>query len=68
MRSLLYLAYEAVREDQKDKAWEVWLSRYATMTKETFVPFEKFYQPIKKVDKQEDILESVSNILEMGVI
>lgn len=44
----------------------MWLSRYALMTKETFVPFSEFYkkqtEPVKH-ETSEEILTKVFNII-----
>lgn len=36
------LINEALEQRQEQKDWEVWLSIYPNMTKENFIPFEKF--------------------------
>ena len=36
------LINEAMEQKQDKRDWEVWLSIYPTMTKENFIPFEKF--------------------------
>ncbi len=39
---------KAAEEKQKQTAWELWLPLYPWMTKENFVPFEKFYGELRK--------------------
>jgi hypothetical protein len=36
------LINEAMEQKQDKRDWEVWLSIYPNMTKENFIPFEKF--------------------------
>jgi hypothetical protein len=52
------LINEAMEEIDKQKDWETWLVAYAGMTKETFIPFEKFRT--KTINKKENKKELTS--------
>lgn len=62
---LLIKAYEKQKENS---AWELYVSLYPNMSEDTFISFEKFYNPQKKVEieekSEEEILREVKEILD----
>ncbi|MDR7870305.1 MAG: hypothetical protein RIN55_05565 [Tissierellaceae bacterium] len=50
------------------RAWDLYVSRYANMTQETFMTFDEFYSPgqinINKNKSDEEILLDVKKIIE----
>jgi len=64
----LEMILKAIKEREKDKAWQLYLTVYPNMEEKTFKPFEEFYSPQEspKVDNSksvDEILEDVKNIL-----
>ena len=43
---------KAIRERDKQQAWDMWLMQYQHMDKKTFVPFNKFYEQLKRPEVQ----------------
>jgi hypothetical protein len=61
------LCTQAMEKEREQKAWEIWLSKYPSMDKDTFISFEDYYKGTK-TEKQvqpseEDILQDAQNIL-----
>ena len=52
------LINEAMKKIQEQKDWEMWLTLYPNMTKENFIPFEKFRN--KTIDEKETKKELTS--------
>lgn len=62
--NLISKAYEKTAED---KLWQMWLMRYANMTKDTFMPFSEFcklhQEPTPEVKKStEELLKEAKAI------
>lgn len=61
------LIAKAIEKQEESKAWDMWLTKYPNMTKDTYVPFKQFFQtqkqPISKRPK-EDILKEAERIRE----
>jgi len=57
------LIITAFEKKQEEKAWQMWLMQYQHMTKETYKPFEEFYQPIKnnKIEQNHQSVEEILN-------
>lgn len=59
---------EAYESKYEERAWDIYVSIYPNMNKETFIPFEEFYKPsteVKVENKSEDkILMDVKNIID----
>lgn len=43
------LILKSIKEKEKQKAWEIWLTLYPHMTKDTFIPFSKFYKETTEI-------------------
>ena len=43
---ILKLLFDAIERENKQKAWDMWLSKYPQMTKDNFVQFSKFYEEL----------------------
>lgn len=60
---------KASEKKKEERAWQMYLTQYSNMTKETFIPFEEFYKPQKrnqqvvKEKSAEEILLEVKEIL-----
>lgn len=62
------LIITAFEKRTEEKSWQMYLMCYQHMTKETFKPFEEFYQPrrVNEVENNqsvEEILNDVKTIL-----
>lgn len=58
---------KAVEKHQEEKAWQLYLMRYQNMTEDTYVSFDKFYNPNREeVENKtaEEILAEVKNLLD----
>lgn len=68
VKHIARLLDKASDKQAENTAWELYVSVYPKMTKETFVPFEKFYNPGKiqkeEVKTEEEILTNVKKILD----
>ena len=54
-KRLVGFIMHAHKKQDKDQAWQMWLSKYPQMTKESFMSFNDFYKkmtaPVKTVKK-----------------
>lgn len=61
------LIIKAIEKQAEEKAWQLYLTKYGDMTEESYVPFDKFYNP-KRVEEEaksaEDILADVKQLLD----
>ena len=67
IKNITRLILKANDKQIENSAWELYLTVYPYMNKETFIPFEDFYNPgqIKTEDKtEEEILSEVKEILD----
>lgn len=54
IRQIGRLLTEAFKKNSEEKAYQLYTSIYPNMTKETFIPFEKWYVPQKKQSTVEE--------------
>lgn len=60
------LILKCFEEDNKRIHWEMWLARYPTMTKEDFIPFEKFYNtPIQRKEIKKAKGKTMAEMMEL---
>lgn len=62
------LIVKAFQEQNKQRCWDLYVTRYAWMTEETFVSFEDFYKESKPVEQEpidhEKVMNDVKEILD----
>ncbi len=60
---LVRLLTKAVRKEQEDWAWDMWISQYSRMTKDDFVSFEDFKNEVLKpqIKRSEKTSEEIMN-------
>lgn len=64
------LIKKAYEEEEKEKLWQLYLTKYHYMDKETYVSFEDFCNPSKAIDRTyenktfEEIVSEAESILD----
>jgi hypothetical protein len=68
LKRITRLLVKAKLKEDENFARKMYISIYPNMTKETYIPFEKFYERKEKKKKkkqtQEEILEDIKNIMD----
>lgn len=59
----------AHKNREKKKAWDMWLTKYPTMTKDNFISFDEFYKavtaPIKTSSQNESVQDTFNKFKNM---
>lgn len=67
IKNVTRLLNKAKEEKEKGLAWDVYLTIYPNMNKETYISFEDFYKPKKKIEiptkTEAEILTDVKEII-----
>lgn len=60
------LISKAYEKRSEERAWQLYLTKYGDMTEESYIPFDRFYNP-KRIEEgnesAEDILADVKELL-----
>lgn len=68
IEDFIQIVKKAFEKQSENKAWELYLTRYANMTEEDYIPFDEFYKPQVNQEienkSEADILAEVKQILD----
>lgn len=56
---------KAMEKQAEDKAFQLYLTRFGDMTEETYMPFEKFYNPNSVEEEQKTADEILADVKEL---
>lgn len=62
------LIIKAMEEKHKKLAWDLYIAKYQHMTQENYISFEEFYNPEKRIEKEdrrtaEEIIKESEDLL-----